>query len=1183
MNQAGPVFLPQPRESELAPFPVWRCRACRLIGVLVVALAASNSHAQSPKPTFGASARPVLVSKAGGTLSAVGMAVDPKGKWFVTEAQSGAITIWSTGDGSEFRTFQPFQAYTLLPINRIAIASDGDTIAVAAGSELHLIDASKTQELRHFSLDAGNGGAWQIAAHPRQMVLAAIDQQGNANVVSLQDGNELFHVQLPAPNHGGVPLLQVRFSPSGDLLAITTDTTFELWDWAAHRRVLALDAHAAHTTDLSRPVTWQDGNATRQSTAEDQHYFWFTGTSFSPVGSHLALCSRDELAIVDVHSGVKSTPRKIHTGIFPGCIYLSADHVVLPEESLDAGVLTVSTGVMRTISNVNFQGFLPIPGSDKGVILANSIPSLMNARTGEAKTMLADARAPNSLAFTPDGKQLLWDTWFKPLTTWNLQSGEALKFPGTGRVSLSAVSGNGEYMAFADSLHGRIRVFTLSQNREESPFSLKFHSLVQSSLSFSKDGAVLACAQGTGEVNVFSVPDHRSIAALSVDHPTSIAVESDGKQFAVADRSGTTIYSVDAAPKKIQVIPTLKATGVDEHSAPNSLAFSPDGKWLAVTEVLGLRLFSTGKGTAAQEMTGGQPIGQSSNLCAVFSPDSGRIAFTSSPNGVELQEIPSGKTVFHDATNLTGCPIAFSANGRLLAVSNEHGIELLSADTGTLVASLNLYGDENHLDWLVVSPDGLFDGTPGAWTQLSWRFSGDTFDVDPVEIFFREYFRPGLLGDILAGRRVTPPADIAQLDRRQPEVTVHSAVDISNPVQSRQVHLELEVAESRKIADSGSRTGGSGARDLRLFRNGTLVKAWRGDLPLDRDGHASLNLDVSIISGENRFVAYAFNRDNVKSPDGTLTITGAESLQRRGTAYVVTIGIDQYAAHAANRLKNLEYAEADASDFGTVLVEQQKMLAQFGPVKLIALFGTNATRTSIVQVLHSLAGEVQPEDGVLIFYAGHGIASGDHFFLLPQDFNPSVALDDPQANTLSEVDLSHLLDPISPARSFLVIDACNSGEALGGSSLVVGPMNSTGLAQLAYEKGLYILAASQGNESAMESPQLAGGHGYLTYALVEEGLKTLSAAEDGAVLLRPWFEFASRRVPGLQSSAESPISPPYGTSATIKEGTRGFKLYHTPEPEEEGLQHPRVFYRREPETDPFVVARPPASAASPRD
>ena len=69
-----------------------------------------------------------------------------------------------------------------------------------------------------------------------------------------------------------------------------------------------------------------------------------------------------------------------------------------------------------------------------------------------------------------------------------------------------------------------------------------------------------------------------------------------------------------------------------------------------------------------------------------------------------------------------------------------------------------------------------------------------------------------------------------------------------------------------------------------------------------------------------------------------------------------------------------------------------------------------------------------------------------------------------------------------------MIDACNSGQALEAEEKRRGPMNSKGLAQLAYEKGMYILTAAQSYQAALEAAQL--GHGLLTYALVEEGLKT---------------------------------------------------------------------------------------------
>ena len=101
----------------------------------------------------------------------------------------------------------------------------------------------------------------------------------------------------------------------------------------------------------------------------------------------------------------------------------------------------------------------------------------------------------------------------------------------------------------------------------------------------------------------------------------------------------------------------------------------------------------------------------------------------------------------------------------------------------------------------------------------------------------------------------------------------------------------------------------------------------------------------------------------------------------------------------------------------------------------------------------------------------------------------------------------------------MVIDACNSGQASKAEEKRRGPMNSKGLAQLAYEKGMSVLTAAQGYQAALESSQL--GHGYLTYALVEEGFQTTAAdatPKDNLVIVREWFDFAAERVPQMQEA-----------------------------------------------------------------
>jgi len=117
-------------------------------------------------------------------------------------------------------------------------------------------------------------------------------------------------------------------------------------------------------------------------------------------------------------------------------------------------------------------------------------------------------------------------------------------------------------------------------------------------------------------------------------------------------------------------------------------------------------------------------------------------------------------------------------------------------------------------------------------------------------------------------------------------------------------------------------------------------------------------------------------------------------------------------------------------------------------------------------------------------------------------------------------------------------------------------MNTRGLAQLAYEKGMYILTASQSDEVAFESEKLK--HSYLAYALLEDGIKKGLADLDGdrQILLQEWFAYATERVPQIRRER-------YKRSKELVED----------EPDEQKVQRPRSFYTRESGAKRLIIAR----------
>jgi uncharacterized caspase-like protein len=568
----------------------------------------------------------------------------------------------------------------------------------------------------------------------------------------------------------------------------------------------------------------------------------------------------------------------------------------------------------------------------------------------------------------------------------------------------------------------------------------------------------------------------------------------------------------------------------------------------------------------------------------VFSRDAKLIASAGTDNTIKIWDVGSQRELRtlsgHIATIES---MDFSPDGKLLASASDDGSTFLW-DTATGEHLLTLISLDDGGEWMVVTPEGLFDGTPQSWNQILWRYNQDTFNVAPVEWFFNEYYYPGLLSDVFAGKRPHVAQDISKKDRRQPIVKL-SVGGATENISTRTVKVKVDIADAPADTDHPK---GTGARDVRLFRNGSLVKVWHGDA-LKGQPTATLEEEISIIAGPNRLTAYAFNGDNVKSKDANLLLTGADSLKRAGTAWVIAVGVNEY----ANSQYNLKYAVADANSFAEEIQRQQKQLARFANVEIVPLLNGQATKANILEALRRLSGETgaptlkagpfdrlkraEPEDAVVIYFAGHGTAQGQRFYLLPHDLGYTGdrgALDESGLKTIlshsiSDQELEDAVERLAAGSLLMVIDACNSGQALEAEEKRRGPMNSKGLAQLAYEKGMYILTAAQSYQAALEAAQL--GHGLLTYALVEEGLKSGVAdnePKDGVVNAREWLDFATERVPQIQEQ-KMKESRGLGLNIAFTEGEQKIA-----DPEKRSVQRPRVFYRREMEASPLVVAKP---------
>jgi WD40 repeat protein len=780
---------------------------------------------------------------------------------------------------------------------------------------------------------------------------------------------------------------------------------------------------------------------------------------------------------------------------------------------------------------------------------------------------------------------------------WDTSAGLLLHHEELGYSLAVAASPDGKWLA--KGRRGSVQIADLATNKPVRELATGIPKSSPHLLRFSNDSRILVIASHSPyDPNAYDCEPYRGggsprkcvprlppsgLATWEVAKDTSVrTVPTDrltgGLVAAVAPPGAETLFYTDYAPETDQKVVRewSLATGqqVRWFVAPFSTDFSDDGS-LAVGEGIdrgGLSIWDVARGRQLRVLSGHFP------MVSRFSPD---LRWLASPDGklIRLWEVATGKELRSFSGHLDEVDgVAFGPGGRrLLSSSMDNTIRIWDTATGAELALLCAV--EGTDDWLIVTPEGYFDGSSAGMQKLVvWRFGAETA---PLEAYFNEFYYPGLLAEILAGRRPKPPRDLAQLDRRQPRLQFSLASDAAQgAIDSRTVVIKIKVGEAPADQQFAK---GSGARDVRLFRNGSLVRIWRGNV-LNGRSEAALEATVPIVAGRNRFTAYAFNNDNIKSADEALVVTGGERLRRKGTAYIIAIGIDRY----ANPDYNLKYAVADSQAFMKNFAAQQNLLGNYERVRVVSLVDDAATKGGILSVLSRLAagaapagsaelGPAEPEDAVILYYAGHGTAAGPRFYLIPHDLGytgkreslDAAGLQSILQHGISDRELEQAFEKIDAGRIVLVIDACNSGQALEAEEKRRGPMNSKGLAQLAFEKGMYILTAAQGYQAALEATEL--GHGYLTYALVEEGLKTAVAdvaPRDGQLTVREWLDYATLRVPQMQEQGMEEARK-LGRELAVVDGEEKIR-----ELARRSLQRPRVFYRREAEPEPLIVARP---------
>ncbi len=996
----------------------------------------------------------------------------------------------------------------------VAMSLDGKTAASSlnGGRTIKLWDVASGRELRPLLPLKDDDGMSRVTFSPDGKTVASVSGYRTIKLLNVASGKE-----LTLGTHSS-SVSKIVFSPNSKRMASLSsgggDTTnnLKLWNVATGQELRIPGEHSSHVGSVAFSP---DGG--KVVSAEDE-----CTVTPSPDGQNVAR-SRHTLKLWEVATG-----RVLRT--FGGCSSLVSSVAFSPHgdtvvtgtwgrETLETpdGKKVVRERYYLKLWDAdkgeelrNFHGFASTPFSvafsPDGMLVASGGSDktirLWEMASGKPRTLSGHQHKVSSVAFSPtDGKILASGSWDHQLKLWNVDSGESSTLGGVStQVAFSpngktVVSGNGQT---SDS---NLRLWDVASGEQR----VLGHHLGTSSVAFSHDGNTVQSVGGN--IRLWDV-------AKSQELPTT-----PGK-CSVCDQIAFALYG-----KTLASVPLEKSATILK-MCPGSMHESSTRDRQGIP--LFAFLFLDGKALLATS-------GQDGNTIKLWRVSDGVLLTTLAGH---LGEVTS---------------LAFSPDGKtVVSGSLDNTLKLWDVTSGSLLASLISFADGR---WGVVDPEGRFDVAVAdlvdGTSHLSWVMPDVPMTPLPLEIFMRDYYEPRLLPRILNGEKFKPVRALSELNRVQPEVRITGIEP--DPEQTGFVKVTVEAAGASRSYMPEGKPIATDVHDLRLFRNGQLVGCAGDkdeDKPLAKVGGKPFqrSFRVRLPTGQEplQFTAYAFNDDRVKSATAHRAYTPPGVIVgSKPRAYLITIGVNSYDDPA---WKDLHYAANDARQIGKSLeaglAGQNKYEAE--DIVTIPLISDTAgprlaTKANLKAVLDVLAGreaevraipggeklrQATPDDFVLISFSGHGYGEGGMFYLVSSDTGErngksKAITSELIAKSISSDELSAWLRDVDAGNMVMIVDACHSAASVG-EKFKPGPMGSRGLGQLAFDKGMRILAASQADDVALEIDDLK--HGLLSSALIVDGMKRFSAdraPKDGKITLDEWLRYGVDQVPILAKKVKA--------------------------------------------------------------
>lgn len=322
---------------------------------------------------------------------------------------------------------------------------------------------------------------------------------------------------------------------------------------------------------------------------------------------------------------------------------------------------------------------------------------------------------------------------------------------------------------------------------------------------------------------------------------------------------------------------------------------------------------------------------------------------------------------------------------------------------------------------------------------------------------------------------------------------------------------------------------GFGVGDVILFINGTEISEDKDRaLKIKRAGLRVKTFHIKLQNGLNEIKAMAYDQSNTVRSDAILHNVVAEyEVNHEPQLHAIVIGIDSFKDSSLN----LNYAEADASLFGTTLFKRSRAI--FSKVDITYMKKEEGTtKEAILNKLHSLKN-ISANDFFVFYAASHGVEVNNKFYLVTSNV---MKTDDStiKKDAISEDELREAIKAIPTANKLILFDTCYSGG--------INDAISKKLAQSSIKKlNLTSITAANSIQTALEG--YADGHGIFTYILSDALDGDADINNDGIVQSMELVNYANKMVPIEAKRFNHVQTPAYFQSGQVFNITklRGYK------------------------------------------